>query len=100
MRYFPRCFFPLGSFFGLGLALLAGGCAGGGTGDDLFPSPSDYEVSGIDVSQYRGDTNWKGGAAGGVRLAWIKATGGGDRVDERFAQNWPRRKPPACHAAP
>jgi len=92
MRYFPRCFFPPGSFFGLGLALLAGGCAGGITGDDLFPSPSDYEVSGIDVSKYQGDIDWNSVRAAGVRFAWIKATEGGDRADEKFAQNWASAK--------
>ncbi|MGB6176333.1 MAG: hypothetical protein WBF43_08345, partial [Methylocella sp.] len=65
MRCFPRCFFPLGSFFALGLALLAGGCAGGVTGEDLFPSPSDYEVGGIDVSKYQGDIDWNSVRAAG-----------------------------------
>jgi lysozyme len=92
MRYFPRCFFARGSFFGLGLALLAGGCAGGVTGDVLFPSPSDYEVSGIDVSKYQGDIDWNSVRAAGVRFAWIKATEGGDRADVKFAQNWAAAK--------
>ncbi|HEY8033117.1 MAG TPA: GH25 family lysozyme [Methylocella sp.] len=92
MRYFPHCFFQPGSFFALGLALLAGGCAGGVTGDGLFPTPSDYEVGGIDVSKYQGDIDWNSVRASGVRFAWIKATEGGDRTDEKFAQNWTAAK--------
>jgi len=92
MRYFPRSFFVLGSLSWLGLALLAGGCAGGVTGDALFPGPADYEVGGIDVSKYQGDIDWSSVHAAGVRFAWIKATEGGDRVDEKFAQNWASAK--------
>jgi len=73
----------------LGLALLAAGCAGGGvTGLDPYPRPSDYEIGGIDVSKYQGDIDWSSVKSSGVRFAWIKATEGGDRVDEKFAQNW------------
>ena len=56
------------------------------------PSPSNYEVSGIDVSKYQGDIDWNSVRAAGVRFAWIKATEGGDRVDEKFAQNWAAAK--------
>jgi len=35
-----------------------------------------------------------------VRFAWIKATEGGDRVDEKFAQNWASAKAAGCRAAP
>lgn len=82
----------LGSFSWLLLALLSGGCAGGMTGDDLLPSPSDYEVHGIDVSKYQGDIDWGTVHSSGVRFAWIKATEGGDRADEKFAQNWAEAK--------
>jgi lysozyme len=92
MRYFPRWFLGLGSFSWVGLALLAGGCAGGVTGDDIFPTPAEYEVGGIDVSRYQGDIDWNSVQASGVRFAWIKATEGGDRVDEKFAQNWAAAK--------
>lgn len=85
-------FFVLGTCSWLGLALLVGGCAGSITGDELFPTPADYEVSGIDVSRYQGDIDWNSVRAGGVRFAWIKATEGGDRVDEKFAQNWAAAK--------
>ncbi|MGQ0446365.1 MAG: glycoside hydrolase family 25 protein [Beijerinckiaceae bacterium] len=92
MRYLPRRLFPPAAYFGLGLALFATGCAGGVTGENLFPRPSDYEVSGIDVSRYQGDIDWNSVRAAGVRFAWIKATEGGDRVDEKFAQNWAAAK--------
>jgi lysozyme len=76
------------SFFVLGLALLVGGCAGAGLLDDAFPSATDYEVHGIDVSKYQGDIDWDQVRDSGVRFAWIKATEGGDVLDTKFAQNW------------
>ncbi|HUI21508.1 MAG TPA: GH25 family lysozyme [Methylocella sp.] len=93
MRSLPQWFLVLGSFAWLGLPLLAGGCAGGVTGgDDLLPTPADYEIGGIDVSKYQGDIDWNSVHGAGVRFAWIKATEGGDRVDEKFAQNWAAAK--------
>jgi lysozyme len=92
MRYCPRCIFPPGPFFGLGIALLVSGCSGSITGENLVPSPAAYEVSGIDVSKYQGDIDWTSVRAAGVRFAWIKATEGGDRFDEKFAQNWASAK--------
>ncbi|MGH6934821.1 MAG: hypothetical protein ACRED2_01315, partial [Methylocella sp.] len=71
MRYFPRCYFPPGLFFGLGMALLVSGCSGSITGEDLLLSPSNYEVGGIDVSKYQGDIDWNSVRAAGVRFAWI-----------------------------
>ena len=47
-----------------------------------------YPVHGIDVSKYQGDIDWSTAQKGGVAFAWLKATEGGDRVDERFAENW------------
>ena len=46
--------------------------------------PWHYPVHGIDVSKYQGDIDWQPGAASGVSFAFIKATEGGDRVDEQF----------------
>jgi lysozyme len=81
------------SLFALALTLCAAGCAGGGgLGEDPFPGPSDYEVHGIDVSKYQGDIDWDSVRASGVQFAWIKATEGGDRVDDKFAQNWASAK--------
>jgi lysozyme len=76
------------SLFALALTLAAAGCAGGGLDDDAFPQPADYQIHGVDVSKYQGDINWDSVRASGVQFAWIKATEGGDRLDEKFAQNW------------
>jgi lysozyme len=53
-----------------------------------YPAPRDYAVQGIDVSKYQGDVDWSAVSASGVRFAWIKATEGGDYLDEKFRQNW------------
>ena len=53
-----------------------------------YPSPMDYSIQGIDVSKYQGDVDWNAVAGSGVRFAWIKATEGGDYLDEKFRQNW------------
>ena len=65
------------------------GCSGGEpfVSDDSL-RPDDYPIHGIDVSKYQGEVNWPTVAASGVKFAWIKATEGGDRLDERFAANW------------
>ncbi len=92
MAPLPRLSFTMGSLAWASIALFAGGCGGGITGADLFPSPYDYEIKGIDVSKYQGDIDWSSVRASGVRFAWIKATEGGDRLDDKFAQNWAASK--------
>jgi lysozyme len=92
MRYFSRTLSVLGPIFWLGILLFVAGCAGSVIDDDRFPRPTDYEVSGIDVSRYQGDIDWDSVHNAGVRFAWIKATEGGDRVDEKFARNWAMAK--------
>jgi lysozyme len=52
------------------------------------PYPSDYAVHGVDVSKYQGDIDWRSAREAGVDFAFIKATEGGDHVDEKFVQNW------------
>jgi lysozyme len=47
-----------------------------------------YPVHGIDVSKYQGNIDWPAAARSGVRFAYIKATEGGDRKDDRFDENW------------
>ncbi|RYH05608.1 MAG: hypothetical protein EON57_07475, partial [Alphaproteobacteria bacterium] len=47
-----------------------------------------YPIHGIDVSKYQGDIDWDTARKGGVSFAYLKATEGGDRVDQRFAENW------------
>lgn len=81
------------------LPLLAGGLLGGCTGGGIDardlalsgftgPSPDHYPVHGIDVSKYQGLIDWPSARHGGVAFAYLKATEGGDRVDDRFASNW------------
>jgi len=50
--------------------------------------PWHYSVHGIDVSKYQGDIDWSQVRTSGVGFAFIKATEGGDYLDERFAANW------------
>ncbi|MCM2503726.1 glycoside hydrolase family 25 protein [Aureimonas altamirensis] len=50
--------------------------------------PDHYPVHGIDISKYQGDVDWRAARADGVEFVYIKATEGGDRLDERFHENW------------
>ena len=73
------------------LAALLSGCGGGGGPLDFdadLPKPRDYPIHGIDVSKYQGNVDWSAIANSGVKFVWIKATEGGDHLDERFADNW------------
>src|SRR5271165_528003 len=76
----------------LALAGLLAGCGGGSGPIDVaglnYPRPHDYPVHGIDVSKFQGEIDWNKVADSGVKFAWIKATEGGDRADERFQANW------------
>ncbi|MGL4324773.1 MAG: glycoside hydrolase family 25 protein [Beijerinckiaceae bacterium] len=45
-------------------------------------------VHGIDVSKYQGDIDWYAVRDAGTQFAFIKATEGGDHIDEKFRQNW------------
>ncbi|MER0238259.1 GH25 family lysozyme [Fulvimarina sp. MAC8] len=54
--------------------------------------PSDYPVHGIDVSKYQGNIDWNAVRSGGIEFAYLKATEGGDRVDDRFHENWREAK--------
>ena len=51
-------------------------------------APWDYAVHGIDVSKFQNAVDWHSVRAAGIRFAFIKATEGGDRVDDRFQENW------------
>jgi lysozyme len=46
------------------------------------------ERLGIDVSSHQGAIDWARASADGINFAYIKATEGGDWVDDRFASNW------------
>lgn len=51
-------------------------------------SPWHYAVHGVDVSRWQGTIDWPRVRASGAAFAFIKATEGGDHVDDRFAENW------------
>ena len=89
-RVSPRSLVRFGWLAALTLALA--GCGGGGADmlgfDDGYPKPTDYPIHGIDVSKYQGTIDWNAVASSGVKFAWIKATEGGDHLDERFQANW------------
>lgn len=46
------------------------------------------ERYGVDVSAHQGAIDWEAVAGDGVEFAYIKATEGGDWVDEWFRRNW------------
>ena len=48
--------------------------------------PGLYPVHGIDVSKYQRDIDWQEVRRAGVAFAFLKATEGGDRRDERFQE--------------
>ena len=53
------------------------------------PDVSRYTIRGVDVSHKQNRIDWvKAKRYGGISFAYIKATEGGDTVDQRFAENW------------
>ncbi|MDQ4094679.1 MAG: lysozyme M1 (1,4-beta-N-acetylmuramidase) [Actinomycetota bacterium] len=46
------------------------------------------ERYGVDVSAHQGVIDWDAVAADEIEFAYIKATEGGDFIDDRFADNW------------
>ena len=52
------------------------------------PDVSGYPVRGVDVSHYEGAIDWGRVKAAGAAFAFLKATEGGDYVDDTFAANW------------
>ena len=89
-----------------GLGLVAGllsACAGGTrshldaaqpAGNHPFPvratthGSSAHDIHGIDIAKYQGDIDWHAVKRSGVAFAFIKATEGTDRLDDKFHQNW------------
>jgi lysozyme len=45
-------------------------------------------IEGVDVSNHQGAIDWRALAADDVHFVYIKASEGGDFVDQRFAENW------------
>lgn len=51
-------------------------------------TPWHYAVHGTDVSKYQNSVNWTEARKSGISFAFIKATEGGDRVDDKFHEHW------------
>lgn len=51
-------------------------------------APFSLPVHGIDVAKWQREVDWRAVKGAGIEFAFIKATEGGDRLDERFKQNW------------
>lgn len=58
---------------------------GGSTG--ALASPSDYDVTGIDVSHYQGTIDWSSVAGAGIDFAYAKATEGLNFIDAYYNAN-------------
>lgn len=62
------------------------------TGLVALPAQASSQVAGPDVSKYQHDNggpiDWRAVRAAGQSFAFIKATGGSDRVDPWFAREW------------
>lgn len=52
------------------------------------PALESGERFGVDVSTHQGTIDWRRVADDDIRFAYIKATEGGDFVDDHFATNW------------
>lgn len=55
---------------------------------DMALAPTSYAIHGTDVSKYQPPVDWHTARDSGVSFAFIKATEGGDRVDDMFAEHW------------
>jgi lysozyme len=55
-------------------------------------APWNYAVHGADVSKYQSSVAWADARDAGISFAFIKATEGGDRVDDNFSDNWRKAK--------
>jgi lysozyme len=55
---------------------------------EVATARSRYPVHGIDVARFQTSVHWPEARANGVNFAFIKATEGGDRVDEKFRDHW------------
>jgi lysozyme len=54
----------------------------------LRPPLRTGERYGVDVSRHQGVIQWDRVAHDGIKVAYVKATEGGDLVDDRFVGNW------------
>jgi lysozyme len=51
-------------------------------------APWNHAVHGTDVSKYQSSIDWHTAKTSGISFAFIKATEGGDRIDDYFAEHW------------
>ena len=51
-------------------------------------APWTYAVHGTDVSKYQQSVDWQAAKESGISFVFIKATEGGDRLDDRFREHW------------
>lgn len=56
-----------------------------------------YAAHGVDVSKYQGEIDWSTVRRHGIDFAYLKATEGGDRIDDRFAENWRKAAAAGIH---
>ncbi len=75
--------------WGLAIVVLAvlAGAAAYGYYLNYSPDRTAYPLRGIDVSRHQGDIDWPTVARSDVAFAILKATEGGDHVDEMFDRN-------------
>ena len=52
------------------------------------PSPSDFPVQGVDVSEEQGPIEWWTAKKSGIEFAYLRATSGAEGRDLRFPENW------------
>ncbi|CAN1556007.1 Acm Lyzozyme M1 (1,4-beta-N-acetylmuramidase) [Rhabdaerophilaceae bacterium] len=87
------------------IALLMTACSADGTIERAhYPLKSDakphvgvkraqnFPVHGIDISKWQGEIDWPEVKRAGTAFVFIKATEGGDHLDERFHANWAAAK--------
>jgi lysozyme len=94
----PKLFSRLRLALVAALTLAAAGCSIDPL--DRYPHKSDARphpgvakakykpIHGIDVSKWQGEIDWQAVRKAGTRFVFIKATEGGDHLDERFYANW------------
>ena len=51
-------------------------------------APHRYAVHGTDVSKYQTSVDWQKARSSGISFVFIKATEGGDRLDDKFHEHW------------
>ena len=80
-------------------AAILAGLAACASNNDFYPTKGDvkphpgvakaklHPIQGIDISKWQGNVDWASVRAAGTQFAFIKATDGGDHVDERYRTN-------------